>query len=318
MRKQWDKPFWVGDRFFSLEDLARIQSIVRQMPRASRSQLSRAVCEVLGWYRPNGAPRTVACELLLQQMQAAALIHMRSTGLRRAHIQTTEQQGPPLPNLALTASLAEVQPIRVVPVASREEQWVWNGTIAAYHPLGYQRAFGARQHYWIVSEATSPPSRLGGLLFSSSAKALAVRDEWIGWSAQDRGRFRPRIINNSRYLILPGVHVPHLASHVLGLTARRIRRDWQARYGFAPVLLETFIEDAYPGTSYAAANWIRLGETVGRTRQDRYNTIRVPKKAVWMYPLVAHWRTALQQPWPEQQRSSSEIFVQPEFWNEVP
>lgn len=308
----------MGDRYFSLEDIARIQSIAQQMPRASRARLSRVVCDVLGWYRPNGAPRTVACELLLQHMQAAGMVHIRPAAIRGAHPQAAEKCGDPLPNLAITASLAEMQPIRVVPVASGEEQWVWNGTMAAYHPLGYQRAFGARQHYWIVSEATSPPSRLGGLLFASSAKALAVRDEWIGWTAEERGRFRPRIINNSRYLILPGVHVPHLASHVLALTARRIRRDWQARYGFAPVLLETFIEDAYPGTSYAAANWIRLGETVGRTRQDRYRTIQVPKKSVWMYPLVSHWRNALQQPWPEQPLPSSEIFIQPDFWDGAP
>lgn len=165
-----------------------------------------------------------------------------------------------------------------------------------------------------MSEAGPTPRRLGGLLFGSSAKALEPRERWIGWDTATRSRFRPRIINNSRYLILPGVHVPHLASHVLGLTARRIRADWTARYGFAPVLLETFVESPYRGTSYAAANWVCIGETVGRTRQDRYNIMQVPRKSIWMYPLVRHWREALVTPWQEPPHTAKTVFIQDEFW----
>jgi hypothetical protein len=225
-----------------------------------------------------------------------------------------EKQGEPLAPLEIAVPLADIQPISVVPVVSEEERLTWNATMARFHPLGYRRAFGARQHYWIVSEAGPTPRRLGGLLFGSSAKALEARERWIGWDNATRGRFRARIINNSRYLILPGVHVPHLASHVLGLTARRIRADWYAHYGFSPVLLETFVESPYRGTCYAASNWVCIGETVGRSRQDRYNTMRVPKKSIWMYPLVRHWREALVEPCPEQQHLAKEVFVQDEFW----
>ena len=105
--------------------------------------------------------------------------------------------------------------------------------------------------------------------------------------------------NQSRFLILPGVHVPHLASHALSLVARRIRADWQIRYGFAPVLLETFVEWPAAGTSYAAANWIPVGETVGRGRQDRHRTMQLPRKTIWLYPLLRHWRRALTAPWPQ-------------------
>ena len=146
---------------------------------------------------------------------------------------------------------------------------------------------------------TGTPRYLGGMLFASAAKALQARDTWIGWDAATRARFRARIVNQSRFLILPGVHVPHLASHALGLVARRVRTDWQRRYGFAPVLLETFVEVPATGTSYAAANWIRVGETVGRGRQDRHKTMHLPRKTIWLYPLVRHWRTALTAPWPQ-------------------
>jgi hypothetical protein len=225
-----------------------------------------------------------------------------------------ERQGVPLAPLEINTSLAALQPIRVLPVGSTDEEKIsWNATMATYHPLGYQRAFGARQHYWIVSEAGPKPQRLGGLLFSSSAKALEARDTWIGWDITTRAKFRARIINNSRYLILPGVHVPHLASHVLALTIRRIRADWQARYGFAPVLLETFVEPPNRGTCYAAANWISLGETAGRGRQDRYNNTHLPRKSIWLYPLVRHWRNALIAPWPEPPHQNKDLFFEEEF-----
>jgi hypothetical protein len=133
---------------------------------------------------------------------------------------------------------------------------------------------------------------------NAAAQKLQARDTWIGWDATIRARCRARIVNNSRFLILPSVHIPHLASHVLGLTARRIRADWQARYGFAPVLLETFVEQPWRGTCYAAANWECVGVTAGRGRNSRTKEAILPKRAIWMYPLVHNWRRALEAPWP--------------------
>ena len=120
----------------------------------------------------------------------------------------------------------------------------------------------------------------GALLFGSAAKAKAVaaREAWVGWSATERARFRWRIVNNNRFLVVPGVQVPHLASHVLGLAARRVPADWLHRYGYRPVQMETFVEAPWAGTCYRAANWQPVGTTAGRGRQDRYHEAGVPIK----------------------------------------
>ncbi|WP_232070105.1 Druantia anti-phage system protein DruA [Kyrpidia spormannii] len=180
-----------------------------------------------------------------------------------------------------------------------EERADWNATMATYHPLGYLRGIGARIQYWIRAQGPNGPVIVGAMLFGAAAKALAVRDEWIGWTAEQRRRYRPRIVNNNRFLILPGVQIPHLASHALALAARRIRADWKVRYGFEPVLLETFVEPQYPGTCYRAANWIEIGKTAGRGRQDRFFEYGTSVKSIWVYPLVRDWRKRLVEPFPQ-------------------
>ncbi|MCY0880317.1 MAG: DUF4338 domain-containing protein, partial [Firmicutes bacterium] len=291
-------PFWIGDRYFSLEDISLIRETLRRFRRLSRPEVAATLCENLPWTTATGAPRLAACHKLLAAIEAAQWMPVppksapRSSGRPAA-----DRRGIPLPPTALTARLPDVQPIVVTPVDPADMP-VWNATMATYHPLGYLQAFGARQQYWIWSLAGPEPVRLGGLLFAAAAQKLQARDAWIGWDATTCARFRARIVNNSRFLILPGVHVPHLASHVLGLTARRIREDWRVRYGFAPVLLETFVEHPWRGTCYAAANWQRVGETTGRGRNSRTMHPELPKKTIWLYPLVRNWRRALQVPWP--------------------
>ena len=291
-----DQPFWIGDRHFSETDIALLRTTILQFPNLSRAELVATLCENLPWKSLQGKPRREACHKLLDALEGTPGFRIppkRQGGT----FPRPEHRGTPMPNLMLDASLAAIRPVVIVPVRPAD-RLPWNATMATYHPLGFQRACGARQAYWICSIATGTPRYLGGMLFASAAKALQARDTWIGWDAATRARFRARIVNQSRFLILPGVHVPHLASHALGLVARRIRTDWQRRYGFAPVLLETFVEVPATGTSYAAANWIRVGETVGRGRQDRYKTMHLPRKTIWLYPLVRHWRTALTAPWP--------------------
>lgn len=299
MPTRFDEPFWIGDRYFSPDDIALLRETLRRFHRLSREEMVATLCENLAWIAPNGKPRRGACRELLA---AIAATHWMPVPPARPHRASgrggRERQGAPIPRVALQAPLRAVQPVRLVPV-EEADQPVWAATMATYHPLGYQRAFGARQQYWIVSQAGPEPVRLGSLLFATAAQKLAARDTWIGWDAPTRAQFRARIVNNSRFLIVPGVEVPHLASHVLGLAVRQIRQDWQARYGFAPVLLETFVEVPWAGTCYAAANWQYLGRTVGRGRNDGRHRAAVPRKAVWVYPLTRQWQSALTAPWPD-------------------
>jgi hypothetical protein len=165
--------------------------------------------------------------------------------------------------------------------------------VGRYHYLGYQRPFGAHQRYFIVSRKAEA-LRLGCLLFAASAWAVAARDGWIGWSARARAERLNWVINNSRFLIFPWVRIANLASRALGLVTRRVGQDWQRRYGYRPVLLETFVDpQRYRGTCYQAANWIGLGETAGRGRLDRHKRYLSTRKLVYVYPLRPDFRRVL-------------------------
>jgi hypothetical protein len=203
-----------------------------------------------------------------------------------------------------------LRPVTVDPVPL-EEQPLWNATIDAHHPLGYRRPFGAHQRYWIKSKGRDI---LGAILFAAAAKALADRDAWIGWTPFERRRFLYRIVGNSRFLILPGVQVPHLASHALALATRRLQTDWQSRYGYAPVLVETFVTPPHRGTCYRAANWRYIGETGSTNRRDRLKRGHVPIKMIFAYPLVRNWRTELLAPapdLPEDEEQEADLDAQP-------
>ena len=157
-------------------------------------------------------------------------------------------------------------------------------------PLGYKGAFGYRLRYFIRSGSR----RLGCVLLAGAAKAIAVRDRWIGWSAGARLHNLSRVINNSRFLIFPHVQVPQLASHVLGQLARRVVADWQQHWGFAPVLMETFVDPRhYAGTCYRAAGWELLGETSGRGLARARQAYQSTPRLVWVKPLVGEFRRVL-------------------------
>ena len=162
-----------------------------------------------------------------------------------------------------------------------------------YPPVGYKRPFGAHLQYFVLAPRVSEQP-LGCLLFAASAWALACRDAWIGWTPEDRSQRLHLIVNNTRFLLFPWVRVSHLASKVLSLVSRRLPADWQERYGYAPVLLETFVDPAhYRGTCYKAANWIEVGVTTGRGRQDRQMKYLSTPKRIYAYPLVKDFRASL-------------------------
>ncbi|HYN80394.1 MAG TPA: IS4 family transposase [Gemmatimonadaceae bacterium] len=189
-------------------------------------------------------------------------------------------------------TLAELGEVWLVPVAAddaaRSKQW-W-AMMQAHHPLGAGPLCGAQLRYLVASRA----GILGGLSFSAPAWRLAPRDRWIGWDESGRQAGLSKVVANSRFLIVPTVQVPNLASHVLSLALSRLAADWQARYGVSPVLVETFVDSArWRGTCYRAANWVYLGKTQGRGRQDRTHRAAGSVKDIWMYPLHADWQACL-------------------------
>jgi hypothetical protein len=161
--------------------------------------------------------------------------------------------------------------------------------VSNYHELGDPHVYGSQIRYIIKSEEQD----LGCLLFSGSSWALEPRESWIGWTPEEKKRHLHLIVNNSRFLILPWVRVKNLASRALSMAARRLQKDWLEHYCYAPVLLETFVDYPYKGTSYKAANWIYLGETKGRGRNDRNKEYALTQKSIYVLPLQKDFRAIL-------------------------
>lgn len=295
MVKQSDALVLLSGRYFTVQELYEVQETVRMFPKLSRTELAKTICENLSWVTPAGQYKIESCKQLLEKLEEQGFISLpakqvgkpRDTRDRISFGPCTEA-GP-----LVEGYVGDFEPISLEPVRSQAGIRLWNEYVHRYHALGYKRPFGAHQRYFIVSGA-NPERPLGCLLFAAAAWALAPRDEWIGWSQIDRSLRLNLILNNSRFLIFPWVRVKNLASKALSLAAKRIRDDWRMRYGYSPVLLETFVDPGkYRGTCYRAANWVFLGWTAGRGRMDRYKKRPFTQKAIYVYPLVADFRAYL-------------------------
>jgi hypothetical protein len=283
----------VAGRDFSEEILARIRSRVEGDPTLTRTALSREVCGWLGWQGADGQPKDMSCRVALLKIARRGVIELPA-GQAVTFAKSAEASAPaPRDWLAIEAKLAELGRVDLVPVDSGQAEMsnTWWAMMQAHHPLGAGPLCGAQLRYLVACEA----GIVGGLSFSAPAWRLAPRDAWIGWDDQTRQAGLSKVVANSRFLILPGVCVPNLASHVLSLALARLASDWQSRYGIAPVLVETFVDRSrYRGTCYRAANWKLIGQTQGRGRQDRRHAAEKAIKDIWVYPLQSHWQTILQ------------------------
>lgn len=271
------------------DGLDLIKTIVGGFAGLSRDELAATVCELLGWRRATGRVKTRECRDLLERLEAAGLITLpgkrvgRPVGARSTVPVTRRGDA----QAAVTGTVRDVAPLAIVRVTTADERRLFRELVGRYHYLGYAVPFGAQLRYLI---SASRPQRqvVACAQFSSAAWRMACRDAWIGWNDATRVRHLPRVVNSSRLLILPWVRVRNLASAILAQVARRIAADWHAAYGVTPVLLETLIDPTrFDGASYRAANWIVLGMTTGRGRNDRAGSRRprVPKR-VLVYPLV--------------------------------
>lgn len=276
-----------------------IRETIQEYAHTSRQEITRQVCDRLGWVDHRGVRKEMGAAVALLRFHRKGWIELPPA--RHRHRPTSPLQPLPqgfeVPEQTLDGPLKHLGKITLQPMTGREDSRLWNGLISAFHYQGYVVFCGAQLRYLIGS----PHGILGALGFSAAALALRDRDRWIGWNPEQRRSNRHLIVNHSRFLILPWVRVPHLASHLLGLAARRLTGDFQARYGYTPLLLETFVEQPrFTGTCYRAANWFRVGQTTGRGRSDvrsRQQQQReappLPVKSIWLYPLRADCRTRL-------------------------
>jgi hypothetical protein len=283
---------FLSGRYFTSQEIAEIQNTVRLFSKLSWMELIQTICEHLKWTTPAGRNKVDSCAKALTTLQAQGLLKLPP---KRVMVKAKEKTAVGCrtnPESAMTGTVREYAPIKVQPVTEVSQMRLWNEYMERYHRLHYKRPFGAHQRYFILDRSDR---RLGCLLFASSAWSLAERDRWIGWTQRDRALRLNWVVANTRFLIFPWVSIKNLASTALSLAAKRIRQDWKSRYGYEPVLLETFVEpEHYRGVCYQAANWIQLGVTAGRGRMDKKTQYLSTPKLIYVYPLVENFRSFLQ------------------------
>ena len=261
----------------------------------TRRAIADAVCDALGWQRHDGRRKDMSARVALLRMADDGLVSLPAPRTTNANgrIARHAEPGPEMCSTVAPTSLTELGRIDLVVVDTEASSRRWRTLIATYHYLGYTPFAGAQLRYLVESASGT----LGALGFAASAWKCAPRDAYIGWDAATREARLHLVVGNARFLILPQVRVANLASTVLARVARRLCSDWQAVYGYAPVLLETFVETPrFTGASYRAANWIHVGQTKGRGKLDRHHNHALPVKDVYLYPLRRDHRRILTTP----------------------
>src|SRR5437588_4387188 len=284
-------PKFLAGREFTAQEIQDIQETVEACG-LPWTELVYTVCEHLNWVTPTGRYKERSCVHALRRLEALGLLQLPARQpIRRPDVEIVPSRRTD-PEEELVGTVRDVVPLQLEPVLDKPAIRLWNEYVARYHPLGYRRPFGAHQRYYLLGRGAR---RLGCLLFAAAAWSLSERDRWIGWGGQDRAQRLNWVVGNTRFLLFPWVHIRNLASKALSLAVGRICSDWQRRYGYAPVLLETFVEvGRYRGTCYQAANWIRLGVTRGEGRMGRHSRYRSVPREIYVYPLVADFRSFLQ------------------------
>jgi len=280
-------------KHFASEDLGLIKEIVKLYPVLSRRELAMTICENLSWFAPNGKEKVDSCLSLLENLEVQGYITLppvkKNNIRKRRKIQITQRSDPVE---ILSGRIDQYGGVKIRRV-EKEDIGLWNEYVHRYHYLGYKSCFGLHQKYFIELGAHQ---KVGCLLYTVAAWALDCRDKWIGWTSQERYRNLNKIINNSRFLIFPWVNIKNLASKALSLGSKRIVSDWQERFGYKPVLIETFVDiTKFSGISYRAAGWKCLGITKGRGRPDRLGKRRSRVKDVYITILDANFRKELAQ-----------------------
>ena len=287
-------PWRYRGRDISEEEIVFIRGLIAEHAGVSRRALSQKLCEVWQWKQANGRPRDMVCRGLLLMLHRAGKIELPP--VRYTPPNPLAKREPPAAMLIDTTPihgpLSQLQPIEFQQVRRTPDEPLFNSLMEHHHYLGYEQPVG--EHLKYVAWAQGRP--IACLAWSSAPRHLGSRDRFIGWSAAARQRNLRFLAYNTRFLILPWVEVEHLASHLLGGMAKRLSEDWEHLYQHPIYFLETFVDPTrFRGTCYRAANWIRLGETTGRGKDDHTNRPNRSIKEVLGYPLTQRFRELLQE-----------------------
>jgi len=279
-------------RSFGAETLAVVREQVRLAQPANRAEVARRVCVALQWRSPGGSYQLMSARVALLRLHRRGLIALpapRSRGNNENRCLGLLRPMAPTPP-PVQCRVDQLRGLKVECVCGREAARRYRQLLQQYHYLGYSATAGAQLRYLITAEE----GVLGVIGFGAAAWKVQARDSWVGWSPAQRQARLHLIVNNTRFLLVPWVRCTNLGSKVLGLCARRLGTDFRQRYGYAPVLLETFVEQArFTGGVYRAANWQCVGQTQGRGRNSTSHAPSLPRKAVWLYPLERDGRAIL-------------------------
>lgn len=282
-------------RLVSSEDILYIRELIAADPRQSRRTLSKKLCETWGWRQTNGAPCDMICRGLLLMLDRAGQITLPSVAyVRHNPLAARARPAPVLIDTSPVAGqLADVQPLEFEQVRRSGDEPLFNSLLEEHHYLGYEQPVGEHLKYLVWAQGRP----LACLAWSSAPRHLGSRDRYIGWSGEARRRNIRFIAYNTRFLILPWVKVPNLASYILSRMAGRLSADWERIYGHPIYFVETFVDpERFRGTCYRAANWVLLGRTTGRGKDDQTNRPNRSIKEVLGYPLTRRFRQLLGNP----------------------
>ena len=276
----------IQGRNLTPRDIALIGRLIADNPDWHRTQLSKHICQLWNWRTDKGLLKDMACRSMLRKLEQRQLIVLplaRTSGHRARKIKDIGYNPEPV-----TAPLTQIRPIEI---QRGYDDDLFHCLMDRYHYLGCHGHVGEHVKYLVYDRHKRP---LACLLFGSAAWKTAARDRFIGWEADTRQANLNMMTNNTRFLILPWVQVKNLASHILAACTRRLRYDWHQRYGHDLFLVETFVDRSrFAGTCYQAANWMRIGRTKGRSRQDRHKRLTVPVKDLYLYPLTDDFKQRL-------------------------
>lgn len=276
-------------RVVTAADVDFIRELIASNPGSSRRRLSEQLCAAWGWIQANGAPRSMVCRGLMLELARAG--HIELPPIRWANPNPLARRARPKPvevdQAPLCERLSALMPLTFRAVRRTAEEPLFNWLLEAHHYLGYTQPVGEHLKYIVYADERP----VACFAWSSAPRHLAPRDRHLGWSGEQRQRNIRFVVYNSRYLILPWVHVEHLASHLLGRMVRMLPGEWERVYGHPVYFAETFVDtERFRGTCYRAANWIFLGHTTGRGKNDQTHRANRPLKEVLGYPLVPGFR----------------------------